>query len=71
MRALICLRLGGALIAVATVRLTAEQVTLDYLGLELSANLKIVPGKSTKNEAVSWCTTRSATTGWSDGSASG
>jgi pimeloyl-ACP methyl ester carboxylesterase len=39
-------------IAAATVRCAAEQVTLEYLGLELSANLEVAPGKSLKNEVV-------------------
>ena len=52
MRALIVSALVALSIATATVRCAAEQVTLDYLGLELSANLEIASGKSLKNEVV-------------------
>jgi len=52
MRALIVSALVALSIAAATERCAAEQVTLDYLGLELSANLEIASGKSLKNEVV-------------------
>ena len=43
-----------ALLAVTslTARVAAEEVTLDHLGLELSANLEIAPGKSLKSEGA-------------------
>ena len=52
MRALIVSALAALSIAAATARCAAEQVTLDYLGLELSANLEVAAGKSLKNEVV-------------------
>ncbi len=52
MRALIVFALAALSIAAATARCAAEQVTLDYLGLELSANLEVAASKSLKNEVV-------------------
>ncbi len=52
MRALLVSALAALTIAAATARCAAEQVSLDYLGLELSANLELAPGKSLKNEVV-------------------
>ncbi len=52
MRALLISALAALTIAAAATRCAAEQVTLDYLGLELSANLEVAPGKSVKNEVV-------------------
>ena len=52
MRALLVSALAALTIAAATPRCAAEQVSLDYLGLELSANLELAPGKSLKNEVV-------------------
>lgn len=52
MRALIISAVTALSIAAATVRCAAEQVTLDYLGLELAANVEVASGKSLKNEVV-------------------
>ena len=52
MRGLFVSALAALTIAAATVRCAAEEVSLDYLGLELSANLEIAAGKSLKNEVV-------------------
>ncbi len=52
MRALFVSALAALSIAASTATCDAEQVSLDYLGLELSANLEIAPGKSFKNEVV-------------------
>ena len=46
MRALIISAVTALSIAAATVRCAAEQVTLDYLGLELAANVEVASGKS-------------------------
>ena len=52
MRALIVFALAALSIAAVIGRCAAEQVSLDYLGLELSANLEVAPGKSLKNEVL-------------------
>jgi len=52
MRALIVFALAALSIAAVIERCAAEQVSLDYLGLELSANLEVAPGKSLKNEVL-------------------
>jgi pimeloyl-ACP methyl ester carboxylesterase len=52
MRGLIVLALAALSIAAATVKSFAEEVSLDYLGLELSANLEIAAGKSLKSEGA-------------------
>lgn len=52
MRGLIVSALAALWITAAAVKCEAEQVSLEYLGLELSGNLEIVPGKSFKSEVV-------------------
>ncbi len=52
MRALFVCALAALTIAAATTGCVAEEVSLDYLGLELSANLEVAPGKSLKHEVV-------------------
>jgi|SRR5208337_1489179 len=52
MRALIVFALAALSIAAAIARCAAEQVSSDYLGLEVSANLEVASGKSLKNEVV-------------------
>ena len=52
MRALFVSALAALTIAAATARCVAEEVSLDYLGLELSANLEVAPGRTLKNEVV-------------------
>jgi hypothetical protein len=65
MRALIISAVTALSIAAATVRCAAEQVTLDYLGLELAANVEVASGKSLKNEVVLLVHDTLAMTGWS------
>lgn len=52
MRGLIVLALAVISLASFTVRSTAEEVTLDYLGLDLSANLELAAGKSLKSDGA-------------------
>lgn len=52
MRALIILAFAALFIAAGAARCAAEPVSMDYLGLELSGNLQVAPGKSLKNEVV-------------------
>ena len=52
MRALTFIALAALSIVAAPARSNAEEVFLDYLGLQLSANLEVAPGKSLKNDVV-------------------
>ena len=52
MRGLIVLALAVISLASFAGRSAAEEVTLEYLGLELTANLEMAPGKSFKDGAV-------------------
>jgi len=52
MRGLIALALAVISLASFTVSSTAEEVTLEYLGLEVSANLELAPGKSLKSDGA-------------------
>lgn len=52
MRALIAFAIAALSITATAPRCAAEQVSMDYLGLELSANLEVPAGKSLKNEVV-------------------
>ncbi len=52
MRGLLILALAGLFAALSPGKGQAEEVFRDYLGLELSANLVTVPGKSLKSEGV-------------------
>jgi len=50
MRGLIVLALAMFSLAAFTANCPAEEVSLEYLGLEVSANIELAPGKSLKNE---------------------
>jgi pimeloyl-ACP methyl ester carboxylesterase len=52
MRGLLVSALAALSIMAASARCAAEQVSLDYLGLELSANLEMAAGKSLKGDGV-------------------
>ncbi len=52
MRGLMVLALAVLSFAGLTARCAAEEVSIEYLGLELSANLEIAPGKSLKSEGA-------------------
>jgi pimeloyl-ACP methyl ester carboxylesterase len=52
MRGLIVLALAAILIAPFPARSVAEEVSIEYLGLGISANLEMAPGKSFKDGAV-------------------
>ena len=52
MRGLIVLALAVISLASFTGRSAAEEVTLEYLGLDVTANLEIAQGKSLKDGAV-------------------
>ncbi len=52
MRGLIVFALAALSIAAATAQCAAEQVSLDYLGLEISANLEMAAGKSLKSDGA-------------------
>jgi pimeloyl-ACP methyl ester carboxylesterase len=52
MRGLIVSALAALAMATATVKCAAEEVVLDYLGLELSANLEMAAGKSLKGDGA-------------------
>ncbi len=52
MRGLIIVALAVLSLAISTARSGAEEVSLEYLGLDLTANLETVPGKSLKSEGV-------------------
>jgi Serine aminopeptidase, S33 len=52
MRGLIVLVLTAISLAFFTAGVSAEEVTLEYLGLELTANLETVPGKSLKSDGA-------------------
>ena len=52
MRGLIVLALAALSLAAAAATSAAEEVSIDYLGLELTANLEIAPGKSLKSDGA-------------------
>jgi pimeloyl-ACP methyl ester carboxylesterase len=52
MRGLLVSALAALSIMAASARCAAEQVSFDYLGLELSANLELAAGKSLKGDGV-------------------
>ncbi|MBI4724582.1 MAG: alpha/beta hydrolase, partial [Rhodomicrobium sp.] len=52
MRGLIIVALAVLSLAASTASSTAEEVSLEYLGLEVTANLETVPGKSLKSDGV-------------------
>jgi pimeloyl-ACP methyl ester carboxylesterase len=52
MRGLIALALAMFSLVIFSANSTAEEVSLDYLGLELSANLELAQGKSLKSEGA-------------------
>lgn len=52
MRGLIVSALAALALAAATVRGAAEEITLDYLGLEISGNLEMAAGKSFRDGVV-------------------
>ncbi|MGO9544906.1 MAG: alpha/beta hydrolase [Rhodomicrobium sp.] len=52
MRGAIVLALAVLSLASLAGRAPAEEVTLEYLGLEVTANLELAPGKSLRNEAT-------------------
>src|SRR5208337_3048308 len=52
MRDLIALALAVLLIAASPAKSIAEEVTIEHLGLEISANLELGSGKSIKSEGM-------------------
>jgi pimeloyl-ACP methyl ester carboxylesterase len=52
MRGLIALALAVLSLAASPAKSIAEEVTIEYLGLEISANLELAPGKSIKGEGM-------------------
>jgi pimeloyl-ACP methyl ester carboxylesterase len=52
MRGLIVFALAALSIVAAAARCAAEQVSLDYLGLEISANLEMAAGRSLKSDGA-------------------